>query len=90
MLESKVKKKLCEELEKRGWFVKLIIKTSGSGDPDIYTFKNGRTVWIETKQANKSAIELQKYKHSVIRSFGMECIVISGIEEVKEYLNNLK
>lgn len=89
MLESKVQSHLIKELRKLGWFVRKIAKTSTPGDPDIYSFKDGITVWIETKKAGKQARELQEYRHDEIRSFGMNCLVISGIDQAKEYLKNL-
>ena len=89
MLESKVQSYIIKELKKNGWFVRKIAKTSSSGDPDIYSFKDGVTVWIETKRQGEKARELQKYRHNEIRSFGMKCIVISGIDEAKDYIENL-
>lgn len=89
MLESKVQSYLIKELRKRGWFVRKIAKTSTPGDPDLYSYKDNITVWIETKQAGKKARELQEYRHDEIRSFGMKCIVVSGIDQAKEYIKNL-
>lgn len=89
MRESKVKSYLTKELEKRGWFVRLIIKSNKSGDPDMYAFKNGVTVWIETKKADRELDPLQRYRQKEIISFGMQSICIAGINEAKEYVRGL-
>lgn len=90
MLESKVKSYLTSHLKKMGWLVILIIKTNRGGDPDVYTFKDGITVWIETKKAGKDLKPLQEYRKKEIKSFGMNCISIIGIKEAKEYIEQIK
>lgn len=89
MQESKVKTYLVNQLIKRGWFVRLIIKTNSPGDPDLFTYKDGSTVWIEMKKEGREPEPLQEYRKKEITSFGMKCICIAGIEEAKEYLNSL-
>lgn len=89
MQESKVKTYLVNQLIKRGWFVRLIIKTNNPGDPDLFTYKNGATVWIEMKKEGREPDPLQEYRKKEIVSFGMQCICIAGIKEAKEYLNSL-
>ena len=89
MKESKVKTYLVNQLIKRGWFVRLIIKTNNPGDPDLFTYKDGITVWIEMKKAGRETEPLQEYRKKEIISFGMQCICIAGIKEAKDYLNSL-
>lgn len=89
MQESKVKTYLVNQLIKRGWFVRLIVKTNKAGDPDLFTYKDGFTVWIEVKKKGRDPEPLQEYRKKEIISFGMQCICISGIKEAKEYLNSL-
>lgn len=89
MQESKIKSYLVKELEKRGWFVRLIIKSNKAGDPDMYTFKDGVTVWIEIKKEGLKLDPLQEYRQKEILSFGMQSICIAGIKEAKEYISSL-
>lgn len=74
------------ELKKKGWFVRKIARTNSPGDPDIFTFKDGRVVWIETKKSGRIADPLQEYKRKEIVSYGMASIVIAGIEEAHKYV----
>lgn len=90
MQESEIKSYLVKELKNRGWFVRLIIKTNTPGDPDLYTYKNGVTVWIETKRKGRKLDPLQKYRKNEIVSFGMQSICIAGIDEAKEYIESVK
>ena len=87
MLESKVSKRLCSEMKKRGWFHRRIIRTSTPGDPDHYFYKDSRVIWVETKRAGKEARPLQEYRVNEIRESGQECYVISGEEELKQFLS---
>lgn len=89
MEESKIQSYLIRELKKRGWFVRKIARTNSPGDPDIFTYKEGRVVWIETKKSGRKADPLQEYKRREIMSHGMESIVIAGIEESYTYVSSL-
>lgn len=89
MEESKIQSYLIRELKKKGWFVRKIARTNSPGDPDLFTFKEGRVVWIEIKKSGRIADPLQEYKRKEIVSYGMESIVIAGIEEAYMYINSL-
>lgn len=89
MEESKIQSYLIRELKKRGWFVRKIARTNSPGDPDIFTYKNGRVVWIETKKSGRIADPLQEYKRKEIVSYGMESIVLAGIDEAYRYVSSI-
>lgn len=89
MQESEIKSYLVKELTKRGWFVRLIIKTNKPGDPDLFTYKDGKPVWIEMKKEGRKLDPLQEYRQKEIVSHGMQSICIAGIEEAREYVSNL-
>lgn len=72
MLESVIQLKIIKDLESKGWFVRKIIQTNHPGDPDLYCFKNGRTVWIECKRPGKNPEPLQIFRGKEIIKFGME------------------
>lgn len=89
MEESKIQSYLIRELKKKGWFVRKIARTNSPGDPDIFTYKDGCVVWIETKKSGRIADPLQEYKRKEIVSYGMESIVIAGIEEAYNYISSI-
>lgn len=89
MEESKIQSYLIRELKKRGWFVRKIARTNSPGDPDIFTYKGGDIVWIETKKYGRTADPLQEYKRKEILSYGMRSVVIAGIEEAYTYVSSL-
>lgn len=76
ILESKLQSKIKTYLIKKGWFVRKILSTNCPGDPDLYCYKLGRTIWIETKREGLKARALQSYRHREIKQAGMECYVI--------------
>lgn len=75
-LESKLQSKIIRYLKKNGWFVRKILATNCPGDPDIYSYKDGMTIWIEVKREGKTARPLQLYRHEEIRNSGMQCYVL--------------
>lgn len=62
------------------------IKLSKAGYPDIFMFKNGRTIFVEVKSEKGVVSELQKFKHKEIEAQGFKVYVINNFEEWKEYL----
>lgn len=70
MLESARQTKIKKQLEKEGWFVIKLIKTSVNGIPDLMALKNGDTIFIEVKQPNGVLSEIQKYRIKELREKG--------------------
>lgn len=89
MEESEIQSYLIRELKKRGWFVRKIARTNSPGDPDIFTYKGGDVVWIETKKSGRKADPLQEYKRREIMYHGMQSIIVAGIEEAYMYIDSL-
>ena len=58
MAESTFRKWITSILKENGYFAQSIEVMFGLGTPDIYTSKNGKTVWFETKyyKGNKVAL----------------------------------
>lgn len=79
-LESKLQSKVIQHLKKTGWFVRKILATNCPGDPDIYAYRNGRTIWIETKREGKVARPLQFFRHKEIIESGMECYCVDSMD----------
>lgn len=80
MLESVLQSKIIKLLGGSGWFVVKIIQSNKNGIADLYCYKNGRTVWIETKQKNKLLRPLQRYRQKEVINYGMECYRVDSIE----------
>lgn len=80
MLESVIQSKVIKLLNKSDWFVLKIIQSNKNGIADLYCYKNGRTVWIETKRLDKLLRPLQSYRKKEVISYGMECYRVDSIE----------
>lgn len=70
MLESIRQTKIKKQLEKDGYFVIKLIKTSVNGIPDLMALKNGDTIFIEVKQPKGVLSEIQKYRIKELREKG--------------------
>jgi len=70
MLESARQTKIKKQLEKEGYFVIKLIKTSINGIPDLMALKNGETIFIEVKQPKGVLSEIQKYRIKELREKG--------------------
>ena len=70
MLESARQTKIKKQLEKEGYFVIKLIKTSVNGIPDLMALKNGETIFIEVKQPKGVLSEIQKYRIKELREKG--------------------
>lgn len=80
-LESKLQSKIIKFLKKNGWLVRKILSTNCPGDPDIYSYKLGITMWIETKRLGKTSKPLQVFRQQEIKSAGMICFEADNFEQ---------
>jgi len=60
------------EWESKGYTVVKTIRLNKSGYPDIMAMKNGKTVWIEVKEAKDTLKPLQKHRIDQLRADGFE------------------
>ena len=81
MKESEVQRKIILQLEKRGWVVVKLIKTTMNGIPDLMALKDGSTVFIEVKTETGKVSELQKYRHEQLKKQGFTVFVWNKFEE---------
>ena len=70
MLENARQTKIKKQLEKEGYFVIKLIKTSINGIPDLMALKNGETIFIEVKQPKGVLSEIQKHRIKELREKG--------------------
>jgi hypothetical protein len=81
MLEISIEGAVVKRAEAAGWFVRKVGWIGRRGAPDRVFAKNGRTVWIEFKQKDKTARLLQDEEHREMRAAGMETHVCDSIEQ---------
>ena len=61
-MASKFQTKIINEYKAKGYIVLNVIKLSDSGYPDLFLFKEGKTIFIEIKEKNDTLKPLQKYR----------------------------
>lgn len=70
--QSRVKKKY----EGQGWIVINTIKLSVSGYPDLFCFKDGKTMFIECKEGGDTLKPLQKFRIDELIKQGFEAFCL--------------
>lgn len=81
MLESKIQTKIKKRLEKEGWEVIKLIRTSMVGIPDLMALRNGVVKFIEVKQTVGILSEIQKVRIKQLREKGFEVLIWTNYEE---------
>ena len=81
MKESEIQRKITLQLEKRGWLVVKLIKTTMNGIPDLMALKCGKTVFIEVKTEIGEVSELQKFRHEQLKKQGFTVFVWNKFED---------
>ena len=71
MTEQKIQSKIIKDLEKKGFYVIKTIKLNKNGLPDIFAFKDGKTIMIEVKAPGKKPSELQKFRIEEVKKYGV-------------------
>ena len=80
MLESKIQTKIKKRLEKEGWEVIKLIRTSMVGIPDLMALKDGVVKFIEVKQTIGILSEIQKLRIKQLKAKGFEVLVWTDYE----------
>lgn len=80
MLESNIQTKIKKRLEKEGWEVIKLIKTSMIGIPDLMALKEGKVKFIEVKQTIGILSEIQKLRIKQLKNKGFEVLVWTDFE----------
>lgn len=84
MTEQQVQTKIKNKLQKEGWEIVKLIKTSWNGIPDLMCLRNGETMFIEVKKEVKGVLsELQKIRIEMLRKQGFTVKIWTDYE--KEY-----
>lgn len=82
--EAKLQSKIIKLLELNGWLVVKTIQLSKNGFPDIFAFKNTKTVFIEVKAPNGKRSELQKYRIEQLTAQGFTAFFCESLDEFKQ------
>lgn len=59
-------------MQKQGYKVVSVIRLSENGYPDLLCMKDGKCVWIESKESNDTLKPLQKVRIKELRDNGFE------------------
>lgn len=85
---SKRQDKLIKLWEKRGYTVVNLIRTSMNGITDLMALKNGKTVFIESKEDGDTVKDLQEFRMKLLTALGFQCYV--NEEKFEDWLKNKK
>ena len=83
MTEQQIQTKIKKYAEGKGWIVIKTIKLSEAGYPDLFMFKNGKTLFIEVKKAGGVVSPLQELRQKQLRQQGFTCEIIDNLESFK-------
>lgn len=75
MTEQQIQTKIKKKLEKEGWYVVKLIKTSVNGIMDLLCLRDGKAMFIEVKKQDGVLSELQKLRLKELTKKGFECKV---------------
>ncbi|MDP4176140.1 MAG: VRR-NUC domain-containing protein [Bacteroidota bacterium] len=91
MRESRIEKRLKEEIEKIGGKALKFVSPGMSGVPDrIVLLPHGRIIFIELKALGEKPKPLQEYRAKELRQLGFEVRCIDSLEGIKHLIDLLK
>jgi hypothetical protein len=85
--EQQIQSKIKKYAEGKGWIVIKTIKLSEAGFPDLFMFKNGKTIFIEVKKQGGIVSPLQELRQRQLREQGFTCEVIDNLEQFKNEIS---
>ena len=90
MLEKEIEKKFKKALEAKGCLVYKFASPNCRGVPDrIVITDAGRVLFVELKTEKGVLSKLQRIQLKKLRDFRQQTFVLYGIQEVKEFVNNI-
>jgi Holliday junction resolvase len=75
-MASTFQSKIISKLKTKGWTVVSVVKLSLNGYPDILAWKQGKVLWIESKEPNDTLKPLQKLRIDELRANGFRAYCI--------------
>ena len=67
--------KLIKKWEKQGYMVVNLIRTNKSGITDLMALKDGKAVFIESKEPGDTVKDLQEFRMRELSCKGFQCYV---------------
>jgi len=90
MLEKEIEKKLVAGIRKQGGIAFKWVSPGNSGVPDrIICLPGGRVIFTELKTETGRTSPVQDVQIGKLRRLGMDVRVLHGIEEVKQFLEEI-
>lgn len=90
MKESDIESKMRKLIKQRGGLFIKFVSPSTRGVPDrIVIKKPGRVIFVELKKEGETPTKLQKYVHKKLKDFGCEVYVITGMQEVIAFVEEV-
>jgi len=74
-MASKKQTELINRYESQGYIVVNLISTNKNGIPDLMALKDGRCIFIESKEKNDTVKMLQLYRMKELSNAGFEVYV---------------
>ena len=91
MLEKEVEKFLVRQVKKLGGISFKFISPGNAGVPDrIVILPTGKVLFVELKTDKGKLTKLQEVQIKKISDLGADVRVLRGIEEVKEFINEIQ
>ena len=83
MNEQQLQSKIIKRLQADGWLTIKTVSLSTAGWPDVIAFRQGKTIFIEVKNPNRTnhASELQKYRIEQLQQQGFIAEVVYTFDE---------
>jgi Holliday junction resolvase len=75
-MASTFQSKIISKLKSKGWTVLSVVKLSLNGYPDILAMKEGKVLWIESKEPNDTLKQLQELRIDELRANGFRAYCI--------------
>ena len=72
---AKMTEKITKHWKSRGWIVVNLIKTNKNGIQDYMMLKDGKTVFVESKEPEDSLDPLQAYRIKQLKAAGFDCYI---------------
>jgi Holliday junction resolvase len=75
-MASNFQNKLIRQLKNDGWLVVKTIRLGENGFPDLFCFRNGVAMFIESKEANDTLKPLQQHRidQLIKQGFDAKCL----------------
>ena len=90
MLESEIEKKLVREIRKMGGMAYKFVSPGNTGVPDRIVILPGVITFVELKTETGRLSPGQKRQIGKLQDLGMKVVVLHGMKELEEFLNEIR